>query len=44
MPKPPATSQGYFNCLSTAYVCVNGSYDANKLGNASSCASQAICK
>lgn len=35
---------GYFNCLSTAYVCVNGSYDSSKLGNASSCASQAICK
>lgn len=34
----------YFDCLSTAYVCVNGSYDTSKLGNASACASKAVCK
>lgn len=34
----------YFDCLSTAYVCMNGQYDSSKLGNASACASKAVCK
>lgn len=34
----------YFDCLSTAYVCTNGTYDPTKLANISSCASKAVCK
>ena len=34
----------YFDCLSTAYVCVNGQYDTTKLGNVSACASKATCQ
>jgi hypothetical protein len=34
----------YFDCLSTAYVCVNGQYDGTKAQNAAGCASKAICK
>ena len=34
----------YFDCLSAAYVCVNGMYDPAKLATASACQSQAVCK
>jgi hypothetical protein len=34
----------YFDCLSGAYVCVNGSYDTTKLATASDCASKAVCQ
>ena len=34
----------YFDCLSTAYVCVNGQYDTSKLANSSACTSKAVCK
>jgi hypothetical protein len=34
----------YFNCMSTAYVCTNGTYDTAKLANAANCASKAVCK
>jgi len=34
----------YFDCLSTAYVCVDGQYDTTKLSNLSTCASKAVCK
>jgi hypothetical protein len=33
----------YFDCLSTKYVCVNGSYDTSKLATLSECARKAQC-
>jgi hypothetical protein len=35
---------GYFDYLSTAYVCVNGQYDTSKLANSAACASKAVCR
>ena len=34
----------YFDCLSTAYVCVGGQYDYTKLSNATACTSKAACR
>ncbi len=34
----------YFDCLSTKYVCVDGSYDETKLATLSDCASKATCQ
>lgn len=33
----------YFDCMRSAYVCVNGHYDVQKLINASACASLSRC-
>lgn len=34
----------YFDCLSSKYVCTNGSYDSSKLATASQCADKAVCR